>query len=141
MREVKFRARSKTGSNPWLYSTGYYYDGINYWFLLPSNDNKAIAWAAKVTISPETLGEYTGLKDKNEVEIYEGDVVKFTNIIPQRRSEPFIYTRTGVISFRSGKFINTYKTGYGPDTTSQLADDLAKWELIGNIYENPELIE
>jgi uncharacterized phage protein (TIGR01671 family) len=74
---------------------------------------------------------YTGLKDKNSVEIYEGDEL--------------IYISTGqssmVVEFKDGCFV-----GVGPFNTLPLceyidADDFVSIEIIGNIYENPELIE
>ena len=62
------------------------------------------------------LMQYTGLKDKNGKEIYEGDVVKFINT--------FQVEETRAIEFpRDYGFITCYE-----------------FEIIGNIYENPELI-
>ena len=76
------------------------------------------------------LMQYTGLKDKNGKEIYEGDIVEVTR--------PCIY-ETGTIVFKNGCFFIKVKETL-----------LALWECkpnnyelkaIGNIYENPELLE
>jgi len=74
------------------------------------------------------LEQYTGLKDKNGVEIYEGDIVK-DNIFG-------LYT----VFFSYGGF----KLIGVNELSNQLAlmDSHSNWyEVIGNIYENPELME
>jgi len=67
--------------------------------------------------------QFTGLKDKNSKEIYEGDIVETPN-----RKKPYL------IRFAGGKFYLDY-TEEGEDLTDPL------WiKVIGNIYENPELL-
>ena len=76
----------------------------------------------------DVLMQFTGLKDKNGKEIYEGDVVRYDggNIF--------------CIEFKFGKWLSVnkkddLKTGVLFD----LLDDLVEIEVIGNIYQNPEL--
>lgn len=74
--------------------------------------------------------QYTGLKDKNGKEIYEGDIVKATS--DQYENENFI----GKVIFDEGSFLtwinnNDIRGIWGEDDI----------EIIGNIYENPELVK
>ncbi|MNN53570.1 YopX protein [compost metagenome] len=78
-------------------------------------------------IRPETVGQYTGLKDKNAREIYEGDVTKDE------------FDRVAVISWKENeaRFAMQY---VGQKTEYRMFISHLKMEVIGNIYENPELL-
>lgn len=79
---------------------------------------------------PEYLMQSTGLKDKNGVEIFEGDVLT-SNVQPCKMVNP-IKDGYGVVCFENGMF----KLG-----AISLVTFISKIEVIGNIYENPELLE
>ena len=90
----------------------------------------------KATMCNYELMQYTGLKDKNGVEIYEGDIVEYDG-----------HTRAKVI-FKSGCFIgyDGYATSSDEayllleaDSTPFNGDEF-ELEVIGNIYENPDLL-
>ena len=76
------------------------------------------------------LMQYTALKDKNGKEIYEGDIVNFKMYDGQYENYQII--------FRAGEF-----NAINKDDTNYISVDI--WniygEVIGNIYENPELLE
>lgn len=78
-------------------------------------------------VLPETVGEYTGLKDKNGNEIYEGDLFK------ENKS-------TGEIKFEDGSFFIEWKV-IKDFWSESLKYHAINGEVIGNIYENPELLE
>lgn len=98
----------------------------------------------KWCVHTDTLGQFTGLTDKNGKRIFEGDIVKFTDI-------PFGYSYTGSVCFYKGSFCIQY-TYWGKDCfhrigkTEEWRDMGAsgtitfEYEIIGNIHDNPELI-
>jgi len=88
----------------------------------------------------ENLMQYIGLKDKNGVEIYEGDVVSqsFINFLPQHFGEKLEIEQENIIG----------EVTYAKDcfrikdaNNKTLKEIMAHCEVIGNIYENPELLE
>ena len=80
-------------------------------------------------VNPETVGQYTGLTDKNGTKIFEGDIVKYGDTVHNVVFEQ----RNGTAYF--GLVYSTLETlsfGY--------YQDLKQIEVIGNIYDNPELL-
>ena len=81
----------------------------------------------------QTLMQSTGLKDKNGVEIFEGDVLKNTRNGKIRR----VHWNPSCASFHLSKHgIEEAKVEYW-----SLSNPQWSYEIIGNIYENPELLE
>lgn len=74
----------------------------------------------------------TGLRDKDNRLIYEGDIVKVTHVTPMGT----ITEQIGVVEWKYYGFSMTYLNGYG----SVLYHEDNIYELLGNIYENKELL-
>ncbi|WP_024831623.1 YopX family protein [Ruminiclostridium josui] len=85
-------------------------------------------------IEINTLGESTGEKDINGTTIYTGDIVKRTSGLLGDEYDGF----TGVVKFLMAAFV--IESLDRKDGTS-LGDDVAELEVLGNIYDNPELLE
>lgn len=139
MREILFRGKI-IGITDW--SHGYYAkSGENHFILLDtdSEDNYSI-------VSPETVGQYTGLTDdKNGTKIFEGDIVKLTD-------KSFGYKWKAVVEFGNPNGNYTWGWQLKPiGKAKNVNTDILCWiemeetgaycEVIGNIYDNPELLE
>lgn len=102
-------------------------------------------------IDKETIGQFTGLHDKNEKEIYEGDIVRFEDIgedgyeykegFDFKNEAQVIYEDGQVTLTNFGEGDNSY---YANDGQPDILDEILRngnCEVIGNIYDNPELLK
>ncbi|MBF1486936.1 MAG: hypothetical protein HXN79_01235 [Prevotella pallens] len=140
-REIKFRGKRVNGGE-WVYgmtiSNGTIKRKINNIFFEVA-ENK---W---VGVLPETLGQYTGLKDKGGKEIYEGDILKtprgFIGQVVFGRAEEEcrhkVFGRMVVDCYTTYGWIFVRGDGY----RCAIDDELLEGEIIGNIHDNPELMK
>lgn len=137
MREIEFRG--KTAKGEWL--NGYYakfrnYKNEVYSAIIPKEEGTGEAYMEDLhSVIPETVGQYTGLTDKNGKKIFEGDIVRFTDKYTGGKGIAEI-----VFEAFKWKYSGSY---YGGNPIVWLCiDDLSvKFEVIGNIHDNPELLE
>lgn len=142
----KYRGLTKEGK--WVYGW-YKEDTYGKPKILAENpENHFLCW---FFVRPETVGQSTGLKDKNGTEIYEGDIIKYTRVKWECFGHPEhltdlvqiheIYWDDEIHGFCDSF---TYKTGGGASGTLGFQDNRAKKniiEVIGNRHQNPELLE
>jgi uncharacterized phage protein (TIGR01671 family) len=156
MREIKYRAK-RVDNGEWVY--GYYVkhetrqtcpmgndklsqDEIKHLIVVDSfADWNMPKTLQGIEVIPETVGQFTGLKDKNGVEIYEGDICLLTNTYKGANSKS-----TVEIAFEGWGFVGKWSeeespTGYMCNPLRSYNFPVVLIEVIGNIHDNPELRE
>ena len=118
-REIKFRAWDK------FHKTMCNHEDINIWDRFMKDDmNNQYA----------PLMQYTGLKDKNGKEIYEGDIIEYCG-------SQLLESYKAVIKYKDDRFVAVWT-----DDSKLFRKDIFFWtterkiQIIGNIHENPELL-
>lgn len=133
MREILFRGKNVCDGE-WIY--GYYAGpagGRNNFHEIRDNSDSVGAW---IDVNPDTIGQYTGLKDKNGKRIFEGDIVRYSVIV----RDCLLYQGTLKVVFERGSFC-IEETDSGDTHTLYNNAAGVELEVIGNIHDNTELLK
>jgi len=154
MREILFRGK-RLLNREWVY--GFYISkidpilDISGCFIVAQHDKESFVTWYKV--DPDTAGQYTGLTDKNGVKIFKGDIVKAGGL----DGDYWFEVRYGICGGTQNVLHEVGYMGFYLELASKatkecssfgLRNDIVYWvkkkegvEVIGNIHDNPELLE
>lgn len=127
MREILFRAKT-VNENEWIYGDIYHRGACPEIMRIHDYKNRV-----NYAVNPETLGQYTGLMDKNGVRIFEGDLIRTAGNLE----------RLFVVCW-SDKSLQFVKKDAHLDDGAEYGIPNIKiflYEIVGNVYDNPELVE
>jgi uncharacterized phage protein (TIGR01671 family) len=126
MREIKFRAWNSEKKTMRIHDVVV----CNGKQVIPVQTSGNDYWDATWEECENILMQSTGLKDKNGVEIYEGDIVKYNLSFP-----------VGEIVFNRDRFTPIYDRSSYDEWELDFWRISDKCEVIGNVYETPELLD
>ena len=124
MREILFKGK-RTSDGKWIFGS------LAIWKsgkveIVHEDDREGVIDFQR--INPDTIGQYTGLKDKNDVKIFEGDIIRTYD----KDGEPW---KCAPVVFEGSSF------GIGNHCPCVTIDLEFNAEVIGNIHDNPSLLE
>lgn len=141
MREILFRGKRVDNGESWVY--GFYWNrGELAHYIKVIDDNGNLI--GDYEVHPETVGEFTGSTDKNVNKIFEGDIVRLE---PPESDFNELHNPREVrilkVVFFEGKFaLDMHKWWKYGDGMCALGNyESERLEVIGNIHDNPELLE
>ena len=127
-REILFRGKTRD-EKEWI--EGFYAVFSNTPFIGAPNRYGTMLWQSVIS---KTVGQFTGLNDKNGKKVFEGDILSDEN-------GTFSNTGMGYILFYKGLWTSFYgQDGIGRDCFDELHTVCNSREVIGNIHDNPELL-
>ena len=156
MREILFRGK-RTDNGEWVYGNYYIAEkldksGVEYFII------EIEAEGSQYYVTPETVGQYTGLKDKNGKRIFDGDIIRYADLDDYNRylesiDNPEVYDKIYLRNiWKIDEVVYGIKVGYPAfdlnkhnfetNGLSELSESGQHfYEVIGNIHNNPELLK
>ncbi len=149
MREIKFRGK-RINDKEWVFGA-YFSDDKRHYIVTRINDIQHAVYGYRsndvelYVVDPATVGQYTGLKDKNGVHIYEGDIVNMHYFFENFDRETLGAFEdeaevVGVVRIdEMSVYTDCKKERFA--WACYLQDPAEELEVIGNCLENPDLLE
>lgn len=144
-RDIVFRGK-RTNNSRWVYGSYWHYHCSNTHPHFVFNDDASI-WTS---VDPDTVGQFTGLCDKNGVRIFEGDIIRWHDNTELSVSGQIAEVCYGEYIDADSDFDDVYSLGFyfklfDEDKTCATINWLNEYkndfDIIGNIYDNPEFKE
>lgn len=136
MREILFRGKP-IDSDEWIYGgavhqTDSYGDKVDKWFIIDGTHTNDYDIGEPIRVIPETIGQYTGLTDKNGKKIFEGDILKCISRFDAKDM---------VVIFETAEFhlVDCQRYKNYTECCGYRYFGTLETEVIGNINDNPEL--
>lgn len=134
-REIKFRGK-RLDNGEWVY--GYFYEECENTYIIEDRQHQKNDLCARnipYRVATETVGQYTGLKDKIGKEIYEGDIVKTKEYGKFLGDKNFSGYDHFEVHFKNGGFrLENEERIFNLINNSHL-------EVVGNVHDNPSLLK
>ena len=135
MREMLFRGK-RADNGQWVYGVPVIGITSGVFMVWIESETKRGRWelslrdvVRQAEVIPETVGQYTGLDDKNDVKIFEGDVVRYLNSIE---------SGNGVVKYDNCAFLFNWIDIDETDSLLRHFQCSEELEVIGNIHDKPE---
>ncbi|EPR12378.1 YopX family protein [Ruminiclostridium papyrosolvens] len=135
MREIKFRGK-RIDNGEWVY--GYLVKQFGVFKIYDDSSEDFGNWIHEV--DPETVGQYTGLHDKNGREIYEGDILRLWRSVGSNGELRREHYKPLPVTY-----CNIWCQFVANDESTKnqycIWSDFGAFEVVGNVYQNPELMK
>ena len=130
---IKFRAQDYIGE--------WHYGFIVQETIIPVNPDGSIERSIEIFVKPDTIGQYSGLHDKNGKEIYEGDIVTMMRKPEKQQRRELVRHVVTCHNVCDWVFESLAKEVLGLMMANHSDFDSYRFEVIGNIFDNPELAQ
>ena len=126
MREIIFRGK-RIDNGEWIEGS-YIHLNVNADFICQGRSFNSLI-PIKLEVIPSTVGQYIGIPDKNGKKIFEGDIVKAYSICGEEEGIGVVY------------WSELFVAWHYANNKSMYSGDIASYEVIGNIHDNPEVLK